>query len=156
MKCSLRFAGIAIACIAQLAAIDPASAGDVFELNHYILGCDSDCADYTGPSAPADINPTFTGSWYDPAQIGQGLTLEVLPGNRAIMFWFTFNPAGAQQTWLIGNGTYSGDTATFDRVDLPTGGRWTSSPPSQQVVSNNWGTLTLKFGDPENSTMNFA
>ena len=43
--------------------------------------------------ADATIGPGFTGAWFDPAQSGHGLFLEILPDNRIQAAWFAFNPA---------------------------------------------------------------
>jgi hypothetical protein len=54
-----------------------------------------------------DIGKGFTGAWFDPAQSGHGLFVEVLPGNQLLAAWFTFGPSG-EQAWFIGTGPYSG------------------------------------------------
>src|ERR1041385_2487546 len=81
-----------------------------------------------------DIDPSFSGSWFDPSQAGQGLMLEVLPGNRLFALWFSFDPAGHQQAWFGGVGTYSGNTATVTAA-LPTGGRWIPNFDENAIVT---------------------
>src|SRR3954467_3569587 len=66
------------------------------------------------------IGPAFSGLWYDPAQSGHGIFVEVLPDNRFLAWWFAFNPEGTQQTWFGGIGTYAGDTATIADVQIAT------------------------------------
>jgi len=106
-----------------------------------------------GPIPSAIIGPGFSGVWYDPAQNGHGLVLEVLTDNRVLAAWFTFDPAGTQQAWFIGVGTYTGDTASLAAVDMPSGGRWiTNAGP---VVHNAWGTLSLKFIDCDHGKVDF-
>src|SRR5437763_10219999 len=70
------------------------------------------------------IGPGFTGAWFDPAQSGHGLFVEVLQNNSLLAWWFTFNPAGTEQSWFGGVGTYSGNTAVITQVIQTTGGRW--------------------------------
>jgi N-acetylneuraminic acid mutarotase len=106
------------------------------------------------PSPPVLIGPGFSGVWYDPTQSGHGLVLEVLSGNRLLAAWFTFNPAGTEQAWFIGVGTYSGDTASIAAVDMPSGGRWITNPAP--VVHNAWGTLSLKFTDCDHGKVDFS
>lgn len=108
---------------------------------------------YAASPAPGVIGPGFSGAWYDPAQNGHGLVVEVLSDNRVLAAWFTFNPAGTQQAWFIGIGTYSGDTATIAAVDMPSGGRWPEN--TAPVVHNAWGTLSLKFTDCHNGKVDF-
>jgi hypothetical protein len=101
------------------------------------------------------IGPGFTGSWFDPAQSGHGLMLEVLSGNRLLAFWFAFNPAGDQQAWFGGVGTYSGNTATITGTTLPSGGRWIPNFNENTIVENPWGTLTFTFTDCKNGRVDF-
>ena len=65
-------------------------AGGKQEQNGFLL----DTAELYGNFLPGTIHPGFTGSWYDPAQVGHGLFVEVLPDNRFLAAWFTFDPAG--------------------------------------------------------------
>ena len=104
---------------------------------------------------PFAIGPGTTGSWYDPAQSGHGLFIEVLSDNRFYATWFAFNPTGAQQAWFTGVGTYSGNAATVTGVVLPTGGRWIPNFDPSQVVRNAWGTLTFTFTDCDHGRVDF-
>ncbi len=106
-------------------------------------------------SISGSIGPGFTGSWFDPAQSGHGLMLEVLPDNRLLALWFSFNPQGSQQSWFGGVGTYSGNTATITDVALPTGGRWIPNFDQNAIVLNPWGTLTLTFTDCNHGKVDF-
>jgi hypothetical protein len=109
----------------------------------------------TQGAAQFDIGPGITGSWYDPAQSGHGLLIEVLPDNRFYAAWFAFNPAGTQQAWFTGVGSYSGNTATITSVEQPAGGRWIPNFDPSQIVRNAWGTLTFTFTDCNHGTVNF-
>jgi len=110
---------------------------------------------YEDVTPPGTIDATFTGAWYDPAQSGHGLFVEILPSNRVSVGWFTFNPAGTQQAWFVGTGTYSGNTATITPVSLPTGGRWIPNFDPKQIVNNLWGTLTFTFTDGDHGKVDF-
>ncbi len=105
---------------------------------------------------PGTIDPGFTGSWYDPTQVGHGLFVEVLPDNQFLAAWFTFDPAGTQQAWFLGVGTYSGDAATINSVVQPTGGRWIPNFDPTRVVNNPWGTLKFTFTDCNHGKVEFA
>jgi hypothetical protein len=110
---------------------------------------------YGGVAPPGTIDATFTGAWYDPSQSGHGLFVEILPNNRVFVGWFTFNPAGTEQAWFVGVGTYSGNTATITPVSLPTGGRWIPNFNPNQIVNNLWGTLTFTFTDADHGKVDF-
>jgi len=104
-------------------------------------------------SPAGTIDASFTGSWFDPSQSGQGLMLEVLPNNQLLALWFTFNPAG-KQAWFGGVGTYTGNTATITAA-LPSGGRWLPNFDPGKIVSSTWGTLTFTFTDHDHGRVNF-
>ncbi len=106
------------------------------------------------PPPPAVLGPGFTGAWFNPAQDGHGVFLEVLPENRMVAAWYVFTP-GAQQAWVVGVGTIVGNTASVP-VQIASG---TSFPPNfnpAQVARTNWGTLNFTFSDCNNGSMAFA
>ncbi|HEX7917474.1 hypothetical protein [Rudaea sp.] len=104
--------------------------------------------------------PTFaivagiTGSWYLPAQSGHGFNVEVLKGpgqdNGMLAFWYVYDNAG-NNLWLVGQGSYVGDTATL-QVQTGSGGMFPPNFDKTRIVRSNWGTLTLKFSDCNNAT----
>ena len=47
-----------------------------------------------GSVASAALPPSISGSWYDPAHAGHGLSIEVLDDTRAIAYWFVYDPDG--------------------------------------------------------------
>jgi N-acetylneuraminic acid mutarotase len=102
------------------------------------------------------VDASFTGSWFDPAQSGHGLMVEVLPDNRFLALWFAFNPDGKQQSWFGGVGTYSGNTATITDVALPTGGSWIPNFDPAKIVRNPWGTLKFTFSDCDHGRVDFV
>jgi N-acetylneuraminic acid mutarotase len=102
------------------------------------------------------ITAGFTGAWYDPAQAGHGLFVEVLSGNRFQAAWFAFDPSGKQQAWFTGVGTYNSNTATISDVLLPTGGRFIPDFDPAAVVRNRWGSLKFTFTDCNHGRVEFA
>jgi hypothetical protein len=112
-------------------------------------------AELYGTFPPGTITPALTGSWYDPAQSGHGLHIEVLPDYRFLAAWFTFDTTGTQQAWFMGVGTYSGNTATVASVVQPVGGRWIPNFDAAEVVNRPWGTLTFTFTDCNHGRVDF-
>lgn len=57
------------------------------------------------PNQPPDfeIDPRLTGTWYDPGHDGHYLSVEVLPDNRVVAMWWTYDPDG-NPLWLVGSG----------------------------------------------------
>jgi hypothetical protein len=107
-------------------------------------------------AASGAIGPGFTGAWFDPAQSGHGVFIEILPDNRIQAGWFTFNPAGTEQAWFVGTGTYAGNTAALTSVVQPSGGRWVPNFDSSRIVANSWGALTLKFESCNTGSVEFT
>jgi hypothetical protein len=112
---------------------------------------------YLFPGVSGSINAGMSGAWYDPAQSGHGIFLEILPGNSAFLGWFTFNPAGTQQVWFGGVGSYDShsQTITFSAVDQPTGGRWIPKFDPAKIVHNPWGSMVLTFTDCNHGRVDF-
>jgi hypothetical protein len=97
------------------------------------------------PIATVPITPAFTGAWYDPAQAGHGIFIEVLPSQRLLAYWFTFTPDGAQ-AWFGGDGAITSDFAVVDAI-AGTGGRWIPNFDPAQYAPQHWGALTFAFTD---------
>jgi N-acetylneuraminic acid mutarotase len=108
-----------------------------------------------GNATAATISAAITGAWYDPAQSGHGLFVEVLSGNRFLASWFAFDPSGKQEAWFTGVGTYSGNTATITNVLMPTGGRFIPNFDAADVTANRWGSLTFTFTDCNHGRVDF-
>lgn len=100
------------------------------------------------------IGPGITGIWFDPAQNGHGLIVEVLDGQRIAVAWFTFAPGGGQ-AWITGLGTTAGNRAEVDMVQ-PQGGRFIPDFDPASVTSTPWGRLTLTFDDCRTGRVDYA
>lgn len=77
----------------------------------------SECTE-AAPHDPAGTG--FSGSWLDPETSGQGITLEILADGLALLYWFTFTPAG-EQAWVYGVGRATGPRIEFSEVFMPVG-----------------------------------
>jgi hypothetical protein len=112
------------------------------------------------PAAPENIGYGFGGSWYNPdtdAQgntlSGQGFNIEFIQsrdsqGNtvkQVGVYWYTFNKAGTEKTWLIAVGPLVGNTVTADLLESEQYMRFNRPQPStpQRVV----GRLTAQLID---------
>ncbi len=98
--------------------------------------------------SPRSIIGAHSGSWYDPAQDGHGLMIEVLDNNQILATWYTFNPE-AQQAWFFGVGSVVNNVATINAV-RPTGGRFIPNFIPTNVTQPPWGTLVITFDDCNN------
>jgi hypothetical protein len=89
------------------------------------------------------------------AERRHGLFIEVLPDNRFLAWWFTFNPAGTEQATFGGVGTYSGNVATITEVYQTTGGRFIPNFDPTKIVNNLWGALSFTFSDRDHGRVDF-
>lgn len=64
-------------------------------------------------SVIAQILPQYSGSWYNPNQVGQGLNIEVLSEERSIFYWFHYNADG-EPMWFLGDGVNEGKQIRAD------------------------------------------
>src|SRR5690606_13831066 len=89
----------------------------------------------------AGIRPCHSGSWYQPAQSGHGLMVEVLgpPGGRNLVaVWYAF--LDGEQRWLIGSGPVDGDSAELAMV-VYEGGQFPPAFDPAALEQHAWGTL---------------
>jgi plastocyanin len=108
-----------------------------------------------GGSSNVPITSGFTGAWFDPAQGGHGIFLEVLAGNQILAWWFTFTPDG-QQAWFgnVGAIDPATNTATVDALQTQ-GGRWIPNFDPSTVTQPLWGRLTFSFTDCNHGRVDF-
>jgi plastocyanin len=108
-----------------------------------------------GGTGNVPITAGFTGAWYDPAQSGHGIFLEVLQNNQLLAWWFTFSPDGTQQSWFGNIGAINGTTATIDAQQTQ-GGQWIPNFNPANVTRPSWGTLTFSFTDCNHGRVDFS
>lgn len=98
-----------------------------------------------GASPAQSIEPAISGSWYDPANSGQGVIIEVVnasAGREMVAYWFTYDAAGAP-LWAVGQGvaTASGATLSLVRVQGP---RFVLPAPSNQPTQTSFGSAVFQ------------
>lgn len=89
------------------------------------------------------ITPAISGNWYDPAQNGHGLQLEMIGPSLVTAFWFTWDNAG-NPAWLVGTGNAEGNRIVMN-VTRPAGGRFPPDFDPRAIANQPWGTWTLAF-----------
>lgn len=89
------------------------------------------------------ITTAITGSWFDPAQDGQGFIIEVLDGNRLLFYWFTFQPNGGRD-WILGVLDVNGTVAEGDAIQV-SGGRFPPNFDPRDIDQLDWGTVRFEF-----------
>ncbi len=105
-----------------------------------------------GISSPIPANlvrSNKSGQWFNPEQSGHGLQLEILPDNRAVLTWYTYDETGAQK-WLLGTGDYAEDQIVFD-VIVTENGQVPQNFDAEAVEVIPWGQFTITFNDCNNA-----
>ena len=94
-------------------------------------------------STAAPVDARYSGGWYDTARSGEGIELEILPNNKAGMYFFTFPPAGVagKQAWVYAVGDVVGNGIEFAKVLRPL------RDAQGKVTNQSWGRIALTFND---------
>ncbi len=106
-------------------------------------------------NAASAITACHSGTWYQPAQNGHGLQLEVLgqPGNQTLLVvWYAYLD-GAQR-WLLGTGPIVGDRATVP-MTMTRGGQFPPNFNPATVVRQPWGTLDIRIQGPDTARIDW-
>lgn len=102
----------------------------------------------------------YSGAWYNPERDGEGFIVEVLPDDRAVIYWFTHRPDDSgKQAWLIAVGEVETRFPTLLVLPSPTARIW-RAPTHQplggafgpdfdpdEVELADWGNLSITFFD---------
>ncbi|MGH8121417.1 MAG: hypothetical protein ACREPT_01450 [Rudaea sp.] len=100
-------------------------------------------------SSAAPVDARYSGGWYDPARSGEGIELEILPNNKAGLYFFTYPPAGVAgtQAWVYGIGDIVGNGIEFADVLRPL------RDAQGHVTQQHWGRIALTFSDCNSAGM---
>jgi hypothetical protein len=131
------------------AAIGAGAAGPCrYDASISVPTFDSQVRPRQAASAPV-IDASYSGQWFDRDRNGEGISLEILAGNKALLYFFTYPPSGAPgaQTWLTAVGDVIGNGIEFADVQLP------SLDSSGRLQGQHWGRIGITFSDCNNGAM---
>lgn len=105
-------------------------------------------------SDPVGLRGDFSGIWFNPAQSGHGLQIDVIDRGRATVAWYTFDPDG-RPLWLYGLGELD---ALAIRAELfsVSGGRFPPQFDPAAIALVPWGTVDLQFSSCDNGTLSWT
>ncbi|MEE4218416.1 MAG: serine hydrolase [Xanthomonadales bacterium] len=92
--------------------------------------------------AAADVGRS--GSWFDPTHNGEGFIVQFIDDSRAVIYWFTYDEAGAQR-WFTGMGEANGNELYIAELLITDGGVHGPAFDPNQIVRTPIGELTLTF-----------
>lgn len=82
------------------------------------------------------------GHWFDPASVGQGLSLYTVPSqNRIVGTWYAYGPFGTQRWFTVESDSFDGTTASFTVRE--TGGGVLGGPQPISIAVAGTASLTL-------------
>ncbi len=87
-----------------------------------------------------------SGAWYVPSRSGEGWFMEELPGERLLVYWFTFDPQG-HQAYVQGVGHRNGDRYEIVDMYMTRGPAFGNAFDPERVVRTDWGQLNVAFTD---------
>lgn len=93
----------------------------------------------------------YSGSWYDPAQSGHGIMLQVLADERVALTWF-LNDRNGEPLWLLGQGNPAGDGAEV-ALSAFQGGDFPPHFDPLNVSRRAWGNLRIEREGPDRLTI---
>ena len=106
------------------------------------------------PTTSYPIVPCITGSWYLPARDGEGYNIEIWGDDldpQVLAYFYTYDDDG-NQMWLVGSGPANGDTAVVP-VQVTSGPVYGDDYDKDDVLREDWGTLTFKFATKDTGTV---
>lgn len=102
----------------------------------------------------------YSGAWYNAERAGEGFIVEVLPDDRAVIYWFTYQPDDSgKQAWMISVGEVETGLDVILIPPLPRariqqaptyqplGGTFGPDFDPDEVELADWGTLSITFYD---------
>lgn len=101
------------------------------------------------------VNPSMGVSWYNPAEGGHGIMIDLLNAVQAWMCWFTFDLNG-NAAWICALGDIAGDTIEFDQAFTVEGGAFPPLFDPQQIDEVPWGSITVSFSGCDSGTMTWS
>ena len=90
------------------------------------------------------LGPGMSGSWFNPAESGHGIMLDLLNPTSAWMCWFTFDLDG-NRAWICATGTIDGNTISFNDAIMVAGGKFPPLFNPAAISGVPWGSIYVTF-----------
>lgn len=92
----------------------------------------------------ASLDPTISGSWYQPERSGEGVTMMLLDNGQLLNYWFTYAPQEeedqeSEQMWLVGVTDPADTYGEFKPLWTTSGGQFSEGlADGSSRASNTW------------------
>jgi len=108
---------------------------------------DFNATEYPDASLPIPISTYITGTWFDPARSGEGILMQLAPGNVLVVAWFTFDASGAP-FWLFGAQPLLRSPGPLNEIAVNLsairGGGFAGNFDPANTQSTPWGRITIR------------
>jgi len=104
---------------------------------------------------PFVVEAGTSSAWYDPERDGEGFMLEILDGDRAVMYWFTYDDGG-EQDWYIAQGEIRGNRILFPELLRVSGGEFGPGFEPDDVVRTVIGSASFIWSSCESGAMEWV
>jgi hypothetical protein len=101
------------------------------------------------------VTPGLSAHWYSPERAGEGLVLEILDQESALLYWFTYDEAGNQR-WMLDVGEISGNEIVFPELIVTRGGRFGPDFDPDEVELEIVGSASLSFTDCDHGEFTYS
>ncbi|MGK7294746.1 MAG: hypothetical protein ACNS61_02830 [Candidatus Wenzhouxiangella sp. M2_3B_020] len=106
-------------------------------------------------NAELTVRGGFSGNWTDPIANRQGVQIEIVDGDTAVIAWFTYDAFG-QSTWLFGTGEIEGAVIRAEMLRFEGGTFPPGDSDPDAIVSQAWGSVELRFESCSAGTMSWT
>lgn len=100
------------------------------------------------------VTSSQTAHWFSPERSGEGLVLEVLSSDSALIYWFTYDEEGNQR-WLIDVGDIEGNEIVFPALTATHGGQFGPEFDPNDVEQEVVGSAVLRFNECDSAEWSF-
>jgi hypothetical protein len=110
----------------------------------------------SAPAAePFVVEPGTSAIWVDRERNGEGFMLEILPGNRALVYWYTYNTEGAQD-WYYAVGEVRGNRILFPELLQVENGGFGPDQDLEAVQNIVVGSASFTWSSCDEGVMNWT
>jgi hypothetical protein len=102
--------------------------------------------------AHALLRGGLSGAWYDPSAPGHGISIEILEGQRALVFWSVFDPQGAPLTLYV-ESRIEGDSI-IGTAYAPRGMRF-GRFDRRELHAPVWGKVRIDFSSCDSARLSY-
>lgn len=97
------------------------------------------------------LKPSQSGAYYDPDRSGEGLFVELLDDQKALVYFFTYNGWNTSQAWMLGQGQLTGESLVVSKMFRPVGGKFGPNFDPDEVEMEEFGMLAFHLPECEDN-----